>query len=77
MRSQVICDAAITDNGSARIKPIINEIINNCIVRFKPLNVRSAATRTKHIGDLYYLLSNELEGTNKEEFLSLVDGLNI
>lgn len=42
-----------------------------------PILVSSAASKTKHIGDLYLLLSNELEGTDKEEFLSLVDHLNV
>ena len=38
MLNQVVLDAAIIANGIARIKPIINEMINNCTVRFKPLN---------------------------------------
>lgn len=39
--------------------------------------VESATEKTKHIGDLYLLLSDELEGEEKKEFLELVSGLDL
>ncbi len=38
--------------------------------------IESALTKTKHIGDFYLLLSDELEGKEKRDFLGLVSGLN-
>lgn len=40
-----------------------------------PMVVESAASETKHIGDLFLKLAEELEGGERESFLSLVDGL--
>ena len=39
--------------------------------------VESAARETKHIGDLFVLLSKELEGKERHDFLSLISGLNL
>lgn len=38
--------------------------------------VQEAATKTKHIGDLYILLSSYLKGEAKDEFLALVSDLS-
>lgn len=37
--------------------------------------VESAASETKHIGDLFFLLAEELDDSEKHEFLSIVSGL--
>lgn len=37
--------------------------------------VESAASETKHIGDLFLLLAKDLDGDERKEFLSLVSGL--
>ena len=42
-----------------------------------PMVVNSARQKTKHIGDLFLLLSEQLEEEDKKDFLSLVNGLNI
>ena len=39
--------------------------------------VNSASEKTKHIGDLFLLLSRELEGEERNDFLSLVHGINL
>jgi hypothetical protein len=39
--------------------------------------VNSASEKTKHIGDLFLLLSRELEGEERNDFLSLVHGVNL
>lgn len=41
-----------------------------------PMLIKSAVSKTKHIGDLYVLLAEELDGQEKADFLSLVSGLN-
>ena len=41
-----------------------------------PLLIQSATSKTKHIGDLYLLLSKEIEEHERIKFLSLVDGLH-
>lgn len=41
------------------------------------LLIQSAKEKTKHIGDLFLLLSEELDGAEKSEFLDLVDGVNL
>ena len=40
-----------------------------------PMLVKSAAAKTKHIGDLYSMLANELEGDERKEFLASVSDL--
>lgn len=42
-----------------------------------PILIASATKETKHIGDLYLLLSKSLEGEEKESFLSLATGLDL
>ena len=39
--------------------------------------VNSASKKTKHIGDLFLLLARELEGEDRIDFLSLVQGINL
>lgn len=39
--------------------------------------VNSASKNTKHIGDLFLLLAKELEGQERIDFLSLVQGINL
>ena len=41
-----------------------------------PYMVEKAAKQTKHIGDLFLLLSKELKGEHRDKFLSLVKDLN-
>lgn len=41
------------------------------------LLIQSAKEKTKHIGDFFLLLSEELEGLEKSEFLDLVDGVKL
>ena len=40
-----------------------------------PYMVEKAAEQTKHIGDLFLLLSKELKGEHREKFLALVTDL--
>lgn len=40
-----------------------------------PILVQSAVAKTKHIGDLYLLLSKELRGEARKKFLALVSDL--
>jgi len=42
-----------------------------------PMLVKSVTQKTKHIGDLFLLLSEQLEDEDKKDFLSLVNGLKI
>ena len=42
-----------------------------------PILVNSASKKTKHIGDLFLLLARELEGEERINFLSLVQGINL
>jgi len=39
--------------------------------------VQSAAEKNKHIGDLFLLLSEELEGSERSDFLELVSGVDL
>jgi len=39
--------------------------------------IQSAAEKTKHIGDLFLMLSEELNGSEKTEFLGLVNGIDL
>jgi len=56
---------------------IAEEALVDILGPVAPLVVSSAASETKHIGDLFVLLSKELEGQERKNFLSLVDGLKI
>lgn len=56
---------------------IAEEALVDILGPVAPLVVSSAASETKHIGDLFVLLSKELEGQERRNFLSLVDGLKV
>lgn len=39
--------------------------------------VKSAASKTKHVGDFFLLLADDLDGNEREAFLSIVGGINL
>lgn len=55
---------------------IAEEKLLNSLGPVAPMLVKSAAAKTKHIGDLFTLLADDLDGEEKDSFLSLVNGLN-
>lgn len=56
---------------------VAEDALMNILGPVAPIVVKSASLETKHIGDLFLLLSNELEGQERQNFLSLVNGLKI
>ena len=51
--------------------------LSNILGPAAPLLIQAATKKTKHIGDLFLMLSNELEGKERSEFLGLVNGIDL
>ena len=70
-------DLRAIDVISPEALKIAEDKLSNIIGPVAPMLVESAASETKHIGDLFLLLAKDLENEEeKKDFLSVVSGLN-
>lgn len=65
------------DTISPAALKVAEETLTEYLGLVAPLLVESAAKKTKHVGDLFLLLSEELEVDERDLFLSTVRGLDL
>lgn len=65
------------DNLTPEVLEIAKYKLSETLGLAAPFLVKAAASKTKHIGDFFLLLADELDEDERDSFLSVVEGINL